>query len=195
VILLSAGNVEHRLVTMDSELSLRALERVANYLNSELGGRSLDDLRAFKLIALPVELRQDFALASAVTSALVDAAKDLAENRVFLEGTSHILRQREFQDVSRLEQLLSSLEQHHILCQVLGRALLGQQVTIIIGAESPVEAMQDCSVVTSHYRIGDRVGGFIGVVGPTRMKYDRAVGAVGVMARNLSVLLSRHSLG
>jgi heat-inducible transcriptional repressor len=195
VILLSAGHVEHRLVGTENELSLRSLERVANYLNSQLAGCSLDDIGKFKLPAVPVELYQDSALATAVTAALVDAAKDLAENRVFLEGTSHILRQREFQDVSRLEQLLSSLEQHHILCQVLGRALLGQQVTIIIGAESPVEAMQDCSVVTSHYRIGDRVGGFIGVVGPTRMKYDRAVGAVGLMARNLSMLLTRHSLG
>ena len=68
-------------------------------------------------------------------------------------------------------------------------------VTVIIGAESPVEAMHECSVVTTRYRIGGRTAGFIGVVGPTRMQYDRAVFAVGLMAKNLSTLLTRASLG
>lgn len=195
VMLLSTGHVEHRLIKFQREIADRSLERVSNYVNSMLAGRSLEDLSQFTLLQIPAELLGESALLKEVVSSLVDASRNLAENRVFLEGTNHLLRQREFQDVNRLEQLLSSLEQHHLLCQVLSRALLGQDVTIVIGAECPVEAMQECSVVTAQYRIGDRVGGFIGVVGPTRMKYDRAVGAVGLMARNLSVLLSRHSLG
>jgi heat-inducible transcriptional repressor len=123
-----------------------------------------------------------------------DVARDLSNNRVFLEGANHILRQREFQDVLRLEQLLAVLEERSALFQVFSRAMLGEEVTVIIGDESPVEAMADCSIVSSAYHVRGRTAGFIGVVGPTRMRYDHAVSAVGQMARSLSTILSRASL-
>ena len=64
-------------------------------------------------------------------------------------------------------------------------------VTVVIGAENPVQAMQECSVVTASYYVGTRERGTIGVVGPTRMDYDRAVPAVSFFARSLSQTLTR----
>ncbi len=194
VLLLSTGQVEHRLLDIGVVVTDRWLNRAGNYLNQLLAGISLEDLRKLEPVVVPQELHADSAIVEKIANAVKEAASDLSEERIFLEGTSHILRQREFQDVNRLEQVLSALEQHSLLCQVLGRALLGQDVTVIIGEEGTVEAIRECSVVTSSYRIGDRVCGFIGVVGPTRMNYDRAVGAVGFMSRNLSSLLTRHCL-
>lgn len=195
VLLLSSGHVEHRVVSVSSAPDAAALDRVSNYLNEQIAGRELREIASLVALDLPPELVQDRALVSKVRATVVEAARSLAEERVFLEGTSHILRQREFQDVARLEKLLTALEQRSLLFQVLGRALLGSDVTVLIGAEHAVPEMQECSVVTSAYRIGDRVGGYIGVVGPTRMQYSRAVGAVGLMSRNLSALLTRASLG
>ena len=67
-------------------------------------------------------------------------------------------------------------------------------VSIIIGSENVYEPMHDCSVVTSSYRIGDHPAGCLGVVGPTRMNYDRAAAAVGLMAQHLSTMLTHLSL-
>jgi len=195
VLLLSTGHVEHSLLEVEDAPEAASLQRITNYLNETLAGRDLTDLSGHALAGTPTELRAEQALLEKVHASVVQSAASLADHRVFLEGTSHILRQREFQDVQRLERLMSALEQRNVLFQVLSRALLGPDVTVIIGAESPVKAMQECSVVTSPYYIRTLTGGFIGVVGPTRMRYDRAVAAVGLMARSLSALLTRASLG
>lgn len=194
VLLLSTGHVEHSLLEVGHAPGEASLQRIANYLNEVLAGHELNALSAHVLGEPPSELHADRALLEATHAAIMQAAASLVDQRVFLEGTSHILRQREFQDVQRLEQLIAALEQRNVLFQVLSRALLGPDVTVIIGSESPVGAMQDCSVVTSPYYIRERTGGFIGVVGPTRMRYHRAVAAVGLMARSLSTLLTRASL-
>jgi heat-inducible transcriptional repressor len=194
VMMLSTGDVEHRVIDAGSAPSAASLERVTNYLNKEYAGRELSELGQMKIGDLPPELVEDRVLLGKVRSALLSAARNLSEDRVFLEGTSHILRQREFQDVARLEQLMSALEQRNILFQVLSQALLGGDVTVVIGQECAVAAMHECSVVASRYQIGDRMGGFIGVVGPTRMNYNRAVGAVGLMAQSLTVMLTHASL-
>ncbi len=194
VMLLSTGDVEHRLIDPGNTPDAGSIERVTNYLNDQYSGCELRELGGSAVTDIPNEFTGDRALLAKVRGALLQAARGLSEDRVFLEGTSHILRQREFQDVVRLEQLLSALEQRSVLFQVLSQALLGGDVTVIIGQEGSVPAMHDCSVVASRYRIGDRTGGYIGVVGPTRMNYDRAVGAVGLMAHSLSTMLTRASL-
>lgn len=193
VMLFSTGQVEHRLVELGDGVGPGALERVANYLNAALRGAELEPLARRALGDTPAELRSERLAIEKVYAAVTELARALSEDRIFLEGTTHMLREREFHDVARLEQLLAALERRSVLFDVLSRALRGEDVTVVIGAEGP-ELMRDCSVVTSQYRIGDRVGGFIGVVGPTRMRYDRAVGAVRLMARNLSTVLSQNSL-
>jgi len=194
VALFTSGHVEHQLLEIAATPSEASFTRVTNYLNELIGGKDLDQILALAQPKVPAELQGDRALVRQVFQAVQSTARGLAENRVFLEGTAHILRQREFQDVLRLEQLLSALEQQSVLFQVFSRALLGEDVTVIIGDEARVEAMYDCSIVTSSYRVGGRMGGFIGVVGPTRMRYDQAVNAVGLMSRSLTSLLSRACL-
>jgi heat-inducible transcriptional repressor len=194
ILLLSTGQVEHRLLEMRSPPEEPVLERITNYLNERLGGRDLEEIAAGVPGLVPPEYEGPSDLVGQVYEVVRDTARRLSENQVFLEGTSHILRQREFQDVLRLEQFFSALEQRSVLFQVFSRALLGGEVTVIIGDEGPVQAMYECSVVTSAYRIGRRAGGFIGVVGPTRMHYRRAVSAVGMLARSLSDVLTRASL-
>ena len=194
VTLFTSGHVEHQLLEVSSAPSSATLERVTNYLNQVVGAKDLDQILSLVQPAVPAELSDDRSLVRQVFHAICGTARRLMENRVFLEGTTHILRQREFQDVLRLEQLLSVLEQHSVLFQVFSRAILGEDVTVIIGDEAPFEAMSECSIVTSPYRVGGRTGGFIGVVGPTRMRYNEAINAVGLMSRSLTSLLSRASL-
>ncbi|HSV74523.1 MAG TPA: heat-inducible transcriptional repressor HrcA [Chthonomonadales bacterium] len=194
VMLFSTGHVEHRLLSVASGHGERSLQRVSNLLNKRLAGRTLAEVGASTLGELPPELSGDADLLGRVHRSILQASASLAESRVFLEGTSQILRQPEFQNVLALEQVLAALEARSILYQVFSQAVLGQSVTVVIGQESPIELMRQCSVITSPYRIGAQTTGFIGVLGPTRMRYDRAVAAVGLMARDLSTLLTQARL-
>ncbi len=195
VVLLSTGHVEHRLVETDVVLGENALNVLANYINGHIGDRDLDDIGRMAVPAdVPAELHHFGSTLAKVWPVLKQAASACTERRTYLEGTNKLLRQPEFQDIQRLENLLSALQQRTTLYQMLSRSLQSHDTTITIGTENHLPAMQACSIIASSYRIGAKTAGYLGVVGPTRMNYDRAVAAVGLMAQNLSQVLTHLSL-
>ena len=192
---LSTGHVAHRLVELDSAPGDAILARLANFLNSQTGERELTEApRLLAALEVPAELAPHAAALSKIVSALSQALQSLSERRVFFEGVNQILRQPEFKDVERLTALMTALEQPGALHQMLFEAQTNGEFAVVIGAENAYAPMQECSVIASPYHIGDRAAGCLGVVGPTRMNYDRATAAVGLMARNLSAMLTNLSL-
>lgn len=194
VVLLSTGQVEHRLVEADSPGENR-LAVLANYVNSLIADRDLDEVARLGAPSdIPAELHPYNALLGKVWPVLRQTAAALMRRRIFLEGTNQLLKQPEFHDIQRLENLLAALQQGASLYQVLSRSLQSPNTSIVIGAENDLPAMQACSLISTSYRIGNRAAGFLGVVGPTRMNYDRAVAAVRLMAKNLSQMLTHLSV-
>ncbi|MBI2844794.1 MAG: heat-inducible transcription repressor HrcA [Armatimonadetes bacterium] len=196
VVALSDGRVEHRILDLRRQVSSSEVEKTANLLASKLVGQEIETIKTTgwtrgSLSADPVS-----DLIADVLGALQHVIDSLSrpDTDVCVEGANHILRQPEFKDVDRLEGVLELLEERRRLYQFLSRAILGADVMIIIGTENPFREMHDTSFVGAKYRIGSRVAGTIGVIGPTRMEYQRAVAAVDAMARNLSELLTLLSL-
>jgi heat-inducible transcriptional repressor len=194
VVLLSTGLVEHQLVEMETVPSESGLTGLGNYMNSLFAGRDLNEATRSGTPQFPSDLAPHAAAGTRVLAALKRCAGALAERRLYLEGTNHILRQPEFQDVRRLENLLAILEQHGTMYQVLCRAMLGPELAIVIGSENEFERMQECSVVSRQYTIECRPAGYVAVVGPTRMDYARVTAAVNLMADSLSQTLTNLSL-
>ena len=196
VMLLSTGQVENRLLCpspSDAPTPSPAdIVSLGNALNAAFAGKALDTLPSETFFA-PAEfvpaLRALYGLLATAAQQMALAAAD--EDSVYVEGASEILRQPEFRDVAKIESVLETLQRGTLLFQTLSRALLGPDVTVVIGAENHVPAMTECSVVTASYYVGRRKRGTIGVVGPTRMDYDRAVPAVGFFSRALSRTLGR----
>ena len=195
VMLLSTGQVANRLLCLSEDgpaASAAEIAALGNALNAAVAGCALDALGAISGEAPPefaMSLRSLYAM-------LVDAARRMAqaaidEDGVYMEGASEILRQPEFRDVAKIEGVLGAMQHGTLLFQTLSRALLGPEATVVIGAENHVPAMTECSVVTASYYVGTRKRGTIGVVGPTRMNYDRAVPAVGFFSHTLSRTLTR----
>jgi len=195
VALLSNAHVEHRLIELETVPDDSGLSTLSNYLNSLVAGQELQTLEnSLALRETPNELRVWSDTIDQACRTLIQVTQTLSERRVYLEGMSQILRQPEFKDTQRLETLLDALEQRGTLYQVLNRALMDGDITILIGTENPLIPMQECSIITTAYRIQGRCAGFLGVVGPTRMNYDRATAAVGLMANTLSQTLTNLSL-
>ncbi len=196
VLILSTGQVENRLLCPAPPEAASAtasdIAAVANALNAALAGQAIDALPAAPSAA-PGELAPPL---RALYETLIAAARQMAQaaaedDSIYLEGASEILRQPEFKDVAKIECVLETLQRGTLLFQTLSRALLGADVTVVIGAENHVPAMTECSVVSASYYVGTRKRGTLGVVGPTRMDYDRAVPAVGFFSRTLSRTLTR----
>jgi heat-inducible transcriptional repressor len=95
-------------------------------------------------------------------------------------------------DIVRLRQLFEAFNEKRGILQLLDQTIHAPGVQIFVGSESGYEALDDCSVVTATYSDGDRVLGALGVIGPTRMAYDRVIPIVDVTAKLLGTILKER---
>ena len=185
------GDVQNRILFTERDYKPSELIEAANFLNQNYAGHSLEDVRT-RLQGELKELRQDMIQ---LLSVALDAGQALAEGseQYVVSGERNLLAVRDLsQDVGRLKQLFELFERKTSLLQILDLSLRGQGVQIFIGGESGVSAPDDVSVVTSPYKVDGEVVGTVGVIGPTRMAYDRVIPIVDVTAKLLSSALSQH---
>lgn len=193
VVVLSDGHVEHRMLNHSGRLSAADAERISAMVAGYFVGVSLEN--AVTAGAEPLDPQAHPVCAMAV-EAVREIAKSLAseDDDVHVEWTNYVLKHPEFKDVARLERILAALDERRLIYQMLSRTVLGRDVAVIIGSENPYVDMQSTSFVATTYRIGTRTVGTLGVIGPTRMDYRRAISAVNAMAGNLSELLTLLSI-
>ncbi|HLT57715.1 MAG TPA: heat-inducible transcriptional repressor HrcA [Limnochordales bacterium] len=188
VVVADPGFVQHRIVEVGRPVSQAQCDQMAARLNRRLFGVRYGDIRRDLLAGIKEEVGHP-ELYDAVADLLTTGLSDRKSDKVYLEGTLNILNQPEFRDIERARSLLALLEARDILNEVLSVAARGGGTTVIIGHENPVAGLRECSVVSSAYRLGDEVIGVIGVLGPTRMDYSRAVGMVEYVADQLTEAL------
>ncbi len=185
------GDVQNRVLFTERDYSPSELVEVANFINQNYAGQSFEEVRA-RVQGELRDLRQDMVR---LMNAALEAGTALAEGseQYVISGERNLFAVRDLsQDVGRLKQVLELFERKTSLLQILDLSLRSQGVQIFIGGESGVSAPDDVSVVTSPYKVDGEVVGTVGVIGPTRMAYDRVVPIVDVTAKLLSSALSQH---
>ena len=189
VVIARSGVVHHRVIRVEQAPGQADLDRDGAYLSEQFGGLVLAEIRR-RLIdalereraALDVRLLRCFQLGQQALDGPDDGAL------VFVDGASNLLESRDLADHGDLREILRTLEEREQLVGLLDR-LIGQEgVQVAIGGELAAEHLSRCAVVASPYGTGDRTLGTIGVVGPTRMEYPRAV----TLVRHLSSAIGRY---
>jgi heat-inducible transcriptional repressor len=191
IVVTPEGDVQNRILFTDREYSASELIEAANYINQNYSGQSFEDVRS-RLQGELRDLRQDMIK---LMSTALEAGNALAEGseQYVISGERNLFAVRDLShDVGRLKQLVELLERKTSLLQILDLSLRGEGVQIFIGGESGVGAPDDVSIVTSRYEVDGEVVGTVGVIGPTRMAYERVVPIVDVTAKLLSSALSQH---
>jgi heat-inducible transcriptional repressor len=110
---------------------------------------------------------------------------------VVIGGSSMLLNYPEYSDVEKAKNFLTVLESKDTVRRLVGRGG-GMEVTIRIGPENDVPELSDCSIVTAQYRVGDQSTGTLGIIGPTRMNYNRVIPVLEFMSRAMTELLSNR---
>jgi len=195
VIVTSPDVVEDRVLRVEDDISQAELDRTAEYMNAEFRGWSLATIRIEILKRIEEMKTLCDRLISNVARLLVWGA--LANEEpcpLFVEGAATILDQAEFEDVRKLKDLLATLEEKAKLVKILNACLQshGRGVKIMIGRENLTSEMYDCALILAPFYYRDRVVGALGVVGPRRMRYDRAIPAVGYVAHVCTRLLNTN---
>jgi heat-inducible transcriptional repressor len=192
IVVTPEGDVQNRILFTQRDYAANELVEAANFINQNYSGQNFEDVRS-RLQRELSEIRQD--MMQLMTVAVEAGSQALAEpaEPYVISGERNLLGARDLsQDMSRLKQLLELFERKTSLVQILDTSLHGQGVQIFIGGESGFNAPDDVSVVTSPYKVDGEVVGTVGVIGPTRMAYDRVIPIVDVTAKLLSSALSQH---
>ena len=193
IIVTTGGDVQNRLLLTRRAYTSAELHGAATYLNEHFAGLSFDEIRR----RVGDELRQLRSDMSELMAATVDAGSDAAEDSAtsyVLSGETKLLDIEDLSsNMSRLRELFKLFEQRTGLLQLLDLSNRAEGVQIFIGGESGLAPLDGCSVITAPYEVDGQVVGSLGVIGPTRMAYDRVIPIVDITARLLSnALSSRH---
>lgn len=192
VIVAPNGEVQNRLLLTEVDYTPSQLTHAANYINQHYGGMSFDDVR-LRLKGELRQLRDDMtALMQAAVEAGSDAMADTGEEMV-ISGERNLLSVSDLSsNMASLRKLFDVFEQKTGLMQLLDISSNATGVQIFIGGESQLVPMEEMSVVTAPYEANGKVIGTLGVIGPTRMAYERVIPIVDITAKLLSNALSHH---
>ncbi len=184
VIVTSAGVTDGKMIELPEALEPEELDRVSRIVSRRLEGHTLgaitDDLLSEVVHEAALQQRVVRELAAWLRRHL-----PAVQRRVVTDGTANILKQPEFQNMRAAQPVLLALEREDIFADLL-RRVPGQRVWISIGSENRYEALHGCSVVAATYGPSDGPAGALGIVGPTRMKYAKAIALVRYLAQSLT---------
>ncbi len=185
VVLITRSNLAYnKIIEVSEDLPQDFLNSVSGYLNSQFSNCSLFEIRERMLERL-VEEKEQYDQLLAQVIRLSKKAFDFSEEReLYVEGQFNILRAVD--DLDSMQRLMKTLEERISILGLLDRTLTARGVKILIGIESNMEDLHGFSVVTANYGNGTSPLGSIGVIGPTRMDYNRIVPIIDYTAKSLT---------
>ncbi|MBZ5516446.1 MAG: heat-inducible transcriptional repressor HrcA [Acidobacteriia bacterium] len=187
--------IENKVIHLEDDFSQEELDRAAEFLNGEFHGWSLRAIRLdiFKRLER-MKAFCDRMVSTVATLFRWGALGGREPGPLYVEGTDSILGQPDFGAPDVIKGLLKAFEEKVKLVKILSACLEtpGPGVWTLIGRENPASEMRQCAVIVAPFRYRDRVLGALGVVGPMRMEYDRAITTVDYVAHLCSRLLSAN---
>jgi len=193
ILVVNEREVQNRVVQLERHFSAEELRRAAAYLNELFAGQELTGVRA-RIVAQLQETREQMnrLMVDAITLAQRAFAEqpDARDADVVIAGETNLMGFAELSNMDRLRRLFEAFNEKRDILHLLDQSLHAEGVQIFIGHESGYHILDDCSVVVAPYAQDERVVGVLGVIGPTRMAYERVIPVVDIAARMLGAALN-----
>jgi len=192
ILVVNGREVQNRVLQLDRYYSPEQLRRAAAHLNEQFGGRQLDEVRE-RLVAQLKETREQMnqMMIDAITIAdrLFASGERQGEADVLIAGETNLMGFAELSNVEKLRKLFEAFNEKRDILHLLGQSLHAEGVQIFIGHESGYTILDDCTVITAPYARDSGSIGVLGVIGPTRLAYERVIPIVDLTARLLGMAL------
>ncbi len=189
ILVINDREVQNRILHTDREYDATELQHAANFINQHYAGCDLDEVRD-RIIGDLESARHSMNQAMhdiiSVAQSAVEGAVDPDEAFV-IAGETNLMGIAELSDVETLRRLFDAFSQKQLILDLLDRSINARGVQVFIGEESGYRILDDCSVVAAPYHVDDDTIGVLGVIGPTRMAYDRVVPIVDITAKLLGM--------
>lgn len=177
VIVIDGDIVKNHIINITEEITEDKVEKINNLLNLNLTNLSLVDINLALIQSLKEQVGVYADLLNSVLDAICETIQSSDEIHLYTSGATNILKYHDFSNIDKAADILYTLEEKHVLQELLTTmdSPNGNDIQIRIGNENSMEAMQECSVVTATYKLGEGLIGTIGIIGPKRMNYEMAV--------------------
>src|SRR5574337_1267303 len=193
VLISSGGGARDKVLRLERPFTQEELDRTADYLNRHYTGWTLEAIRSDLLTRLAGERqRYDQMVSNAVVLCDPSLLGDAPGRQIYVEGAAQIASAPEFAGQAQLRELLTAIEEKHkLLALLIGCIEVPEPVHVQIGVKEISSAGDNLALITAPYTCHDQVQGTLGVLGPMRMQYERAITAVAYVAQLFSESLSR----
>jgi heat-inducible transcriptional repressor len=193
ILVTSEGEVHNKIIETRKPYSPAKLQQSANYLNEIFAGKSLESIRTRLLEELEnTRQRMDTLMSEALKIANKVFSVSDSDGDYVLAGQNNLLDFDDIGNIDNIRSLFNTFSEKSQILHLLDRAMSAEGIQIYIGEESGYETLGNCSVVTANYKLDNEVAGVLGVIGPTRMAYDRVIPIVDITAKLLGSAL-KHS--
>lgn len=191
ILVLNAQEVQNRIIQTRRPYNAVELQQAANYLNAQFAGKDIRQVRE----ALLRDLREARDSLDRLMQTVIEMAEQTFETEpdgddYVVAGQTHLMQCADLSDLDKLRQLFEAFNHKRDLLHLFDQCLHADGVQIFIGEESGFVVLEGCSVVTAPYTVEGQVLGVLGVIGPTRMAYDRVIPVVDATARLLAAVLN-----
>jgi heat-inducible transcriptional repressor len=188
ILIARSGIIQNRVIIYSEDSSQTELDQAARYIEEHFRDLTLQEIRSriLKMIREEQALYDTFTRKVITLGTKAFSESDSAvEAEVYLDGASNLIKTPEFSDINRMKLLFETIEQKNRLADLLSCCIEGdaKEVRITIGAENKLPGIEDCALIVSRYFIDDKTHGSLGILGPTRMEYARAISLVDYVAR------------
>ncbi|MBM3343627.1 MAG: heat-inducible transcriptional repressor HrcA [Betaproteobacteria bacterium] len=192
IIVTPEGDVQNRIIITEKSYSPAELIEAANFINQNYAGLTFAEIR-MRIQEELRALREDMTRLMTVALEAGSQVESEAETEVVISGENKLLDVEDLSsNMARLRKLFELFERKTGLLQLLDSSSRAHGVQLFIGGEAGLSPLDECSVVTAPYEVDGKVVGTVGVIGPTRMAYERVIPIVDITAKLLSSALSQH---
>lgn len=190
ILVTSEGEVQNRMITTDRQCSASELQQASNYLNRLFQGKDLGAVRS-TLLSEMQEARSTMNRMMVTAIQMADQVLEEKQSEDYvMAGQTNLMEFHELCDIEKLRNLFDAFNQKREILHLLDQCVHGDGIQIFIGDESGYQTLDECSMVTAPYQVDGEVVGVLGVIGPTRMAYERVIPIVDATARLLGAALN-----
>lgn len=183
------GHVEKRSITVPERTMLNELEKLVNLLNDKLVGVPLYRIRSKMYSEISRELSRHTEQYEAMLHIVDQILNTDEHDRIYVSGTTNLMNQPEFHDVRKVKLIFDLFEDQDVMVRLFDPEESGVRVSI--GQENELEAVSNCSIITSSFNIGGQQVGSIGILGPTRMNYSKLIGLIDYISQDFTRIIHR----
>ena len=193
VLVLEGNLIRNKVIPVEGPLGAEQMLRLNMLLNTNLCGLSIEEIT----LGLIESIKRDAGIHTEIVNDVFDAAAEIVRQeedlKIYTSGANNIFRYPELADHRKASEIISDFEEKQALTSIVQESLADSTssetgIQVYIGGEMPVPSMRDCSVVTATYDLGDGMKGTVGIIGPRRMDYERVVGVLRNIMKQLDDL-------